>query len=132
MSVKICKSREENSMLSSLHLLDDNKNKFNLINKIDSYADSLKTNPNPTVKKSEVLLFLSHVNKSIKISHELIRNNLPYGAKTYHDAMSRVNQTNHDESGDKENNSNYKKSIVAMKNVMKDMDNIIQKKSILK
>lgn len=82
MSTKIYKSREDHSILSSLYLLDDNKNKLNIVNKINLYVDKINSNPYPTIKKSEITLFLSHIIKYLKLSHDVIRSNLPYAKQT--------------------------------------------------
>ena len=59
---------EKRTACYQVYVCYDNTNKFNLINKIELHAETLKTHPNPTIKKSEVLIFLSLVNKSLKKS----------------------------------------------------------------
>ena len=90
MTTKSYFSLDDKSMISSLHLLVDNKNKLKLVDKMQLYCDFVEKSPGPTIKKSEVVVLMSQIVKFMKKSHELIDKNLPHGAKSYYDAMNRL------------------------------------------
>ena len=60
------KTREDNSLLSTLNLLDDNK--INAVNEIYLHVEKLNISPFHAIKKDERMVLFSHIIKHVKQS----------------------------------------------------------------
>ena len=86
------KSKEDNLISGTIAICRDNKQKFIVINKLQSFLESLHSH---AMNENDVVLILTMCKEHLQKSHSIICDNLPKvnrGAKVIIAALSRINR----------------------------------------